>query len=525
MEYSLLDDPLFRVRDEGGSVTDTSLPGVLSQLVAGEVLSFERLQVHQQQAWHCFLVQTAAMAVAREKGGEVPVDAGAWRDVLVQLAGSEAAWCLVVDDLSAPAFMQSPVPEGSLDDANFKSDVPTPDQLDVLITSKNHDVKSHRIREPEPEHWIHALITLQTMEGFLGRGNYGIVRMNGGFGNRPLLGITPDLSWGARFRRDLEVLLEQREGFEERYTLTGVSLLWTEPWDGGKKSGIPLEELDPYFVEVCRRIRFTRDEDSGELTCWRANTKAQRIAADDDLSGITGDVWTPVDTEDGKALTLGGGGFTYARLQQILFEHGYDRPPALRLREDESGGAHVVAQARVRGQGKTEGLHRRTIPISQQAVSWFESDTERQKLGRRSQLRVDRAADVRRRVLFPAVSALLTGRTDDRPDNDRIAPWLDAFDRRIDARFFDELWKSVELDEQQARRQWEAVLRAEAKHVFERAQDHAPKTATRYWRARSTAQSLFYAAVRDVLTTTVDAASTDAETAPRSDSSDRSNDS
>lgn len=525
MEYSLLDDPLFRVRDGDGAVKDVTLPDVLVGLVAGDILSFERLQVHQQQAWHCFLVQTAAMTVVRERGGDVPEEADAWREGLVSLAGGDAAWCLVVDDPTAPAFMQPPVPEGSLDKANFKSDVPTPDQLDVLITSKNHDVKSQRIHDPEPEHWIHALIMLQTMEGFLGRGNYGIVRMNGGFGNRPLLSISPDLSWGTRFRRDLNLLLDQRDTFEGRYTLTGVALLWTKPWDGAKKSGIPLGDLDPYFVEVCRRIRFARDAGSGELTCWRANTKAQRINADDDLNGITGDVWTPIDTDDNKALTLGAGGFTYTRMQQILFEHGYDRPPALELRESESGGAHVVAQALVRGQGKTDGLHRRTIPISKQAVSWFNSDTDRRKLGRRSQMRVDKAAEVRRRVLFPAISALLTGRPDERPDNDRVSPWLDAFDDRIDARFFDALWTSVELDEQEAQRQWEAVLRTEAEHVFERAQGHAPKTITRYWRARSTAQSLFYAAVRETLKTTVNATPDDAETESRSDSSDRPDDS
>jgi CRISPR system Cascade subunit CasA len=56
---------------------------------------------------------------------------------LLKLAdGSEAAWHLVVDDVSQPAFMQPPVPEGSLEEAKYSSDIQTPDELDMLVTSK-----------------------------------------------------------------------------------------------------------------------------------------------------------------------------------------------------------------------------------------------------------------------------------------------------------------------------------------------------------------------------------------------------
>ncbi|MDZ7717617.1 MAG: hypothetical protein U5K72_02205 [Balneolaceae bacterium] len=131
--------------------------------------------------------------------------------------------------------MQPPIPEGSLKEAGYSSDIQTPDELDMLVTSKNHDLKGNRILRPDPEHWLFALLTLQTMEGFLGRGNYGIVRMNGGFGNRPLVGLSPEKSWGKRFLRDVTVLLKNRSGLLNLYTSNGQTLLWLPPgWEENK---------------------------------------------------------------------------------------------------------------------------------------------------------------------------------------------------------------------------------------------------------------------------------------------------
>lgn len=498
MMHSLLDDPLLRVRLPDDTVQGASLPQVLHQLTQDNITSFEALQAHQQQPWHSFLVQLAAMAVARQAGGPRPDTATRWRDALVGLAnGNDAAWHLVVDDVTRPAFLQSPVPEGSLDDAGYKADVPTPDQLDVLITSKSHDVKARRIRHPEPEHWLYALLTLQTMEGFLGRGNYGIVRMNGGFGNRPFLGFANDLSWGARFRRDLDVLLSARETLAERYTLDGPALLWTEPWDGAKDSAIPLDDCDPYFLEICRRIRFRQEE--GELVCWRANTKGQRVNAPDSLNGDTGDPWTPIEKGDGKALTLSGDGFTYERLQDILFEGEYTRPPALRFHETDDDNMYLVARALVRGQGKTEGLHHRIVPIPDWATSSLLKKSERRQLAERARDRVERVDEVRRTVLYPAIGTLLGGGDTDAIDFDDVAPWLDAFDRVVDARFFEALWASVGMDDSEARRHWESLLWDEAQTQFDDAEDHAPSSSTRYWRARSSARSIFHGAARDTL--------------------------
>ena len=67
------------------------------------------------------------------------------------------------------------------------------------------------MRHAAPDDWLFALVSLQTQEGFLGAGNYGISRMNGGFACRPGVGIAPVGHWGERWRRDCAVLRNSRE--------------------------------------------------------------------------------------------------------------------------------------------------------------------------------------------------------------------------------------------------------------------------------------------------------------------------
>jgi len=499
MMHSLLDDPLFRVRLPDGTAQGQSLPQILHRLGQDNIVSFEALQSHQQQPWHSFLVQLAAMAVAREAGGAMPTRPAGWRDALVGLAGGdEAAWHLVVADVSRPAFLQSPVPEGSLNDAGYDTEVPTPDQLDMLVTSKNHDVKPHRITNSRPEHWIYALVTLQTMEGYLGPGNYGIVRMNGGSSNRPMVGLAPNLSWGARFRRDVDVLEAHRKEISERYDYShgGLPLLWLEPWSGNKNDTINIHDCDPYFVEICRRIRFTCDK---TLKCQRTTTKNYRVhPKSKDINGDTGDPWTPIEKSEGKALTLSGEGFTYDRLQEIVFEGEYTPPPALTIRESDDN-MYLVARALVRGQGKTEGLHHRIVPVPGRATPSLRKKSQREQLAQRAQNRVERVQEVQRSVLYPAIGTLLGGGDTDAIGFDDVAPWLDAFDRAVDARFFEALWASVDMSDREAREYWESLLWKEAQTQFDDAEDHAPHSSTRYWRARSSARTIFHGAARDTL--------------------------
>jgi CRISPR system Cascade subunit CasA len=506
--FSLLDEELFRVQTREQTVQMT-LPAILHALDRDRILSFEALQPHQEQAWYSFLVQLAAMAVVRANDRTVPETPEEWRDALLALAdGTANAWRLAVSDVEEPAFLQSPVPEGALDDANYKNDVPTPSDLDVLVTSKNHDVKQQRISQPRPEHWIYALVTLQTMEGFLGRGNYGIIRMNGGFGNRPFVGLSPELSFGARFQRDLRVLVSEHDRLTDLFDPeNGYTLLWRVPWSGPKTSDVTLSDCDPYVIEVCRRIRFTEKQD--DVVCWRANTKGQRIDVPSSLNGRTEDPWTPIDRDEEKALTLSGEGFTYEKLHDIFLSGRYAKPMALQPHDHDSEAMYLTARSMVRGQGKTEGLHHRIVPIPEEVSVLFSDEGEMKALAERAEARVEKAADVESNVLRPAVAALLSAGQDEDVDWEQVQPWIDAFDDTVDDHFFDYLWASVEADDEaEAEREWESFLRDEAERQFEEAQESAPLPDIRRWEAISAARSVFHARIDDVLNAAPTSAST-----------------
>ena len=500
MTLSLLNDDFVTVQFTDDSCVGSTLPEILEALVDDDVVSFRALQPHQQQPWYSLLTQLGAMAVTRENDGQTPTNATEWRELLVALSdGNEAAWHLVVDDVSEPAFLQSPLPEGSLDEAGYSQDVDTPDDLDILITSKNHDVKQHRISRPDPEHWLFSLVTLQTLEGFLGRGNYGIVRMNGGFGNRPMVGLTPGLSWGARFKRDLDVLLDERDELLDRYDADGEALIWIEPWDGKKDSAIPLRECDPYFIEICRRIRLETG-DSETLRCWRNNTKGQRVDAPDSLNGDTGDPWTPIEKKGAKALTVGGSGFTYELLQELLLGDEYRKPAALEFRENERDGAYLTARTLVRGQGKTDGLHHRVIYVpSNISNKLFGEPSLRKKLAERARERVSLVAKVQKQILYPAIATLLSSGRDEQVDWDQVRPWTDAFDEAVDERFFEQLWASVDMSQQEARAAWQSILFDEAEKQYENAEDSAPIADIHRYRAISEARGVFFGKAKDVL--------------------------
>ena len=506
----LLDDPLFRVRGPDGPVFEATLPEVLACLARGRVVSFEALQAHQRQAWRCFLTQLAAIALARAARAGPPDDANEWRGLLLALTqGENDAWSLVVEDVSRPAFMQPPAPEGSLAKGKYRLDILAPDDLEVLVASKNHDIKMRRVVNPRAEHWIYTLVTLQTQGGYPGVGNYGVVRMNGGFGNRPLVGVTPGLSWSEWFRRDVEVLGAARDDLvrQYEYDANGPALLWTLPWDGQKESGVVLNRCDPLFIEVCRRLRL--EEADGALRCWRANTRGTRVAAPDELKGVTGDPWTPIDKKRGQALTVGARGFHYALLKDILLEGDYVRPAALEFTERDRGGAFVVATTLVRGQGKTEGLHRRIVEVRKEVIRLFGRPSERERLAKRAQARVEEAATVQKLVLWPALIALLQGGADAgrlSPDqtrklSEKAGRWTRAFDAAVDDLFFEELWDSLDAEEEEARRQWQERLYRLAETQLRDAVSACPLPSIRRYRAVSRAEAIFYGSARKKLQT------------------------
>ena len=195
--------------------------------------------------------------------------------------------------------------------------------------------------------------------------------MNGGLGCRPAFSITPSTSPGVHVRRDIAALMERREELLNDHdpflTDDGVDLLWLKPWDGTKPEALS-GRLDPFYIEICRRIRLCSNPNDG-MHAIRATSKAARINSKS-LKGITGDPWTPINRKDNKSLTLSRAGFSYRRTSEYLSTE-WKQPVLLKptaLEDSEPGPMMLVARGMVRGQGKTEGYHERIIPLQREGA-------------------------------------------------------------------------------------------------------------------------------------------------------------
>ncbi|MGD8854423.1 MAG: type I-E CRISPR-associated protein Cse1/CasA [Gammaproteobacteria bacterium] len=289
---NLLTDPLLRVETATG-LERMTLPGLMAALGEDRVEALTGIQRHQEEAFHVFLCSLAAAILARPGDTDPRQDESYWREGLRGLAGAvgDDAWTLVVEDLSKPAFMQPPLPKSDL--AKLKPLAASPDALDLLPTAKNHDLKQSRAALPRPDEWIYALVSLQTMSGYFGRGNPGIARMNSGFGNRPIVELLHTLRLGARWHDAVTRLLTHRSTILDGpwgYDSDGAALVWTATWDG--KQSHPLSGLDPNHVEIARRVRLRLDGD--RLTAVGVPSDGSRLDAKT-LNGLVGDGWLPVD--------------------------------------------------------------------------------------------------------------------------------------------------------------------------------------------------------------------------------------
>ena len=511
--YNILTESLIRMDTSDGARVEASLPEVYAALMANEVEAFPTLRPHQRHAWHAFLVQLGAMAMHEAGLGDSPADATEWAGLIRGLTPGfpgDEPWQLVVEDITRPAFMQPPA--SSADKASdYKGAVATPDELDMLVTSKNHDLKSVVASEAETDDWIFAVISLQTSEGFSGAGNYGISRMNGGLGSRPAFSITPSTHPGAHTRRDIGVLLERRECLLDKYpmypTHGGIGLVWTRPWNGTGKEALRPNDLDSFYIEVCRRVRL-RSRPDGVLHAIRATSQSARIEAKA-LNGRTGDPWTPINRKEGKSLTLGSGGFTYKRTVEYLTSPNWELPTLFAPMDSEirsPGAMQLVARAMVRGQGKTEGYYERTIPIRKKLQSAMIRATVTDDFGSIANRRIEEVGKVQR-ILSHAIQAFLArGETEKiSPEHRSLArPWLNRLDEFVDARFFDDLQAEFEADGQTERdRIHNGWLMNDKDGVVDRARkilsdaiDSLPCPEIERYKARVGAEGLFEGRIR-----------------------------
>ncbi len=487
--YNLLTEPLIRTESRDAPNQSRSLPGLLVALATGEdLVSFPGLQPHQWHGWHAFLVQLAALATADEPGDPPTTEAG-WRAALRGLTPGytlDEPWCLVVPELGQPALLQPPVPEGALSRFEGPYEAPDASALDILVTANDHDVKMERQAQAQADHWLFSLVAYQTLSGFSGKNNYGVIRMNGGYATRPLVGLAWSRAWSDLFQRDLAVLRTHHETARQAKGLssTGWRLLWLAPWDG--QTSLAWADCDPYAIEVARRVRLT--ERQGALCAWRRSTTVPRLSPKSDvLKGHVGDPWIPVSTE-GRAINVSTNGWDYDRVRQILLEDGYAWSPCQYRRDDDPEALWFYAVGLARGQGKTEGFHERWIPIPARVAGRLFSPASRRALGEVAQERVKRAGEARK-VLHYALVVLLASAPetpDFRDDSDRR--WLDRFETQVDTVFFEALWADAERSREEQKASWDDTLRwIIEERIWPEAEAEAPVADARRERAQARA--------------------------------------
>jgi CRISPR system Cascade subunit CasA len=491
---NFLDEPLITAVSNHDVRCRYSLPGVIAGLVRGSIVSFARLRTHQRHIWHAFLVQVATLALERAGEGTLPDGEGSWRELIAGLTPEYPEgepWSLVVSDLLKPALLQSPIPNRSLPEFRV---IETPDKLDMLVTSKNHDLKAERMRKSSPEDWLFALLSLQTQEGIMGSGKYGISRMNGGYGSRAMFGIDMSGNPGFRFRHDVALLLSlaTEDHNPIGLHLAGQALLWLLSWDGAQS--IAIEKLHPHYIEICRRVRLGA---AGEqIFALEAGSAGPRISGASDLKGNTGDPWTPISVE-GKAFSMNREGFSYRKLAEVLNPSKFQLPPlAILYGNDPAEGVEFVMESVCRGQGKTEGYHERRIPISKAARSSILQDQG--TLVEIINKRIAVISEVRTAFRFGLLT-LLQGGTN-KVIIEREAPkkyaeqWLERFERGVDGRFFDDLWDEVgalESDRAEIHTTWLRTQLGFAQSLLSEASQVFPYLSTRRYHARAQAGITF----------------------------------
>jgi CRISPR system Cascade subunit CasA len=507
--HDLLSDPLIGVITPEGTQR-LSLPELLAALSAGRIDGYTGLRAHQADPWHVFLVQLAASIQARAPTETLPTDASYWREGLLDLAeGQASAWHLVEEDVTKPAFLQHPWRGWEEDAADYGIKIArgktvlepkarTPDELDVLVTSKNHDVKIARMDAEVIEAWLFALVLLQTTSGFLGQGNYGIVRMNGGFASRAIVSWACTPHPARRFKDDVGGLKAMRTAVRQafHYQEHGTVLTWLTPWNRATHQHM-LTDLEPWFVEAARPVRLRVPEEGG-IVALGATSQARQIGPKTLDNGDVGDPWTPINVNDKKkgrsALTLSAEGFTPQRLTDLLFQQGFELTP-LQTPPPGEGPGWFLASCLARGQGTTEGLHQVALPVPPKARMALLRKESRETLGHLAQRLLTDAKEVER-----ALNAALTVLTEGGPetadfDRDAVKRWIDgvraAYARAWEASYFPTLWRGAEEPHETVRQSWQQELVNKAAALLEEAMQRLPVPANRTWRAITQANSVF----------------------------------
>ena len=511
--FNVIEEPIIRVEHRSSARERLTLPQTLAALARDQVETWPALRPHQAPAWHAFLVQIAAMGLETLGRTQAPSDEAGWSETLRALTQewpNDEPWCLVTPP-GSPALLQAPAPERDPKEyeKQFKQEVLTPDALDMLVTTKNHELKAERMRDAAPDDWLFALVSLQTQGGYSGPRLYGIARMNKGLGNRSYVSLRPSgASAGAAFTRDLDAVVGGRKALRNAGEARGVgteeaiALLWTVGWREGES--MPLSRLHPLCVEICRRVRLERREE--KLVARRAHSGRARVDAEH-AHGDLADPWTPIQRSDApRALSMTSEGLTYQRMTELMFgstKRSWQLPMLARAGGRESTSRlEIVGAGIARGQGRTEGFHRRIVDIPPKAAALVESGDE--DTATRARERVRQAGDVQGKCLRAALIVLVQKGTAEpqwkKPTNTSLTkPWIDQFEREVDQAFFPELWQSLDMSDDDASHAWSRTLARIARETLEAAAEAAPRAGERRVMAHARASNMLESALHKQL--------------------------
>ena len=315
--------------------------------------------------------------------------------------------------------------------------------------------------------------------------------------------MTPRL--GARFVRDASILLETREreldvtshlGYPK---YGGCGLTWIVPWP--EEQQLQLKDLDIWFIEVCRRVRLYQD--GTRLAARKGISKSQRVNAKH-LKGVLGDPFAPIHKTKAKSLTLGRTGFDYRLLIDLLLSGEWKMPLLALLGPTEQSGQTMglLAEAFVRGQGRTEGFRSRILPLSgavTQSLGLY-----KRKLHELALQQV-REIEVFSKAIRLGLARCAIGGDDLRELKKQHyahgRPASLRFDRVADGLFFDYLWDRFEAQEKSAdaleaaENRFARVLYNAAKRAFEAALPAVPCARVFRYRAETQARSAFFRSI------------------------------
>lgn len=500
LQGNLLTERLLHYRTTNtGATVAASLPELFVAMVRDEVRDFPSLRPHQRHPWHAFLVQLAAIALHHAGQSQPFETAKEWAVNLMALTPDDpdgAAWCLVTPP-GRPAFLQAPTTD-CLDSWNLTS---TPDELDVIKTSKNHDLKSARMKKPLSDDWIFSLISLQTQAPSDSGSYKESSRMAGGYSRRPGIGIMPNGGVSKRWKRDTQIALENRSQICEKFGFkeSGISLLWTEPWNSSRVAKI--NELDPYYIEVSRHVKLF--EKNFRIFAKTTKTPTARIQ-----SGLTGDIWSPIRSDGSKIFTIPEKGINYIISSKILFQNEIIPSAALLVQKfDEQNNLFILIQSIAMGKNNTNsGYHERRVPISKKVrQALFIKDTD--EMAKRANERIFAIGEVRK-MLWSSLAVLFNNAAKDDTDKERDVSdtiknraniFTAPFETLCDQLFFDELTAEIEAEPKEAlavRHAWLVQLAQRAELTLRAAFTAGPRSSQMRYRAQAAALSRLRGAMR-----------------------------